>query len=153
MTERWPWVVAFTFGLLHGFGFAGALHEVGLPENAIPLALLLFNVGLARPIPRRPSRWPTRLLDAAVRSRPTIGRDPKAEGQGVALSDAPRMQPLPALWVNDSSVPLTLPRFRTILPEQPNSPIYKGIVSHGQRPEPTGTASRPHPAPYNRQGS
>ena len=49
--------------------------------------------------------------------------------------------------------PLTLPRFRTILPEQPNSPIYKGIVSHGRRPEPTGTASRPHPAPYNRQGS
>ena len=34
-------------------------------------------------------------------------------------------------------LPLTLPRFRTILPEQPNSPIYKGIVSHGRRPEPT----------------
>ena len=49
--------------------------------------------------------------------------------------------------------PLTLPRFRTILPEQPNSPIYKGIMSHGQRPEPIGTASRPHPAPYNPQGS
>jgi hydrogenase/urease accessory protein HupE len=46
LTERWPWVVAFTFGLLHGFGFAGALHEVGLPQNAIPLALLLFNVGV-----------------------------------------------------------------------------------------------------------
>ena len=45
-TERWPWVVAFTFGLLHGFGFAGALHEVGLPQNAIPLALLFFNVGV-----------------------------------------------------------------------------------------------------------
>ena len=46
LTERWPWVVAFTFGLLHGFGFAGALHEVGLPQNAIPLALLFFNVGV-----------------------------------------------------------------------------------------------------------
>ena len=34
------------FGLLHGFGFAGALHEVGLPEKAIPLALLFFNVGV-----------------------------------------------------------------------------------------------------------
>lgn len=46
ITERAPWVVAFTFGLLHGFGFAGALTEVGLPQNAIPLALLFFNVGV-----------------------------------------------------------------------------------------------------------
>lgn len=46
LTARAPWVVAFTFGLLHGFGFAGALAEVGLPQNAIPLALLLFNVGV-----------------------------------------------------------------------------------------------------------
>ena len=38
--------MAFTFGLLHGFGFAGALAEVGLPESAIPLALFLFNVGV-----------------------------------------------------------------------------------------------------------
>ena len=41
-----PWIVAFTFGLLHGFGFAGALHAVGLPQGAIPLALLFFNVGV-----------------------------------------------------------------------------------------------------------
>jgi HupE / UreJ protein len=46
MAERWPWVVSFTFGLLHGLGFAGALHEIGLPENAIPLALACFNVGV-----------------------------------------------------------------------------------------------------------
>jgi hydrogenase/urease accessory protein HupE len=45
-TERWPWIVAFTFGLLHGFGFAGALTEVGLPQTAIPVALLFFNVGV-----------------------------------------------------------------------------------------------------------
>jgi hydrogenase/urease accessory protein HupE len=45
-TERFPWVVAFTFGLLHGFGFAGALAEVGLPQTDIPLALFLFNVGV-----------------------------------------------------------------------------------------------------------
>jgi hypothetical protein len=38
--------VAFAFGLLHGLGFAGALAEVGLPHNAIPLALLFFNVGV-----------------------------------------------------------------------------------------------------------
>ncbi len=46
ITERSPWLVAFVFGLLHGFGFAGALGEVGLPQNDIPLALLLFNVGV-----------------------------------------------------------------------------------------------------------
>jgi hypothetical protein len=39
-------VIAFTFGLLHGLGFAGALREVGLPQNAIPLALLFFNIGV-----------------------------------------------------------------------------------------------------------
>ena len=46
LTERYPWVVAFTFGLLHGFGFAGALAEVGLPQKSIPIALLFFNVGV-----------------------------------------------------------------------------------------------------------
>jgi hydrogenase/urease accessory protein HupE len=46
LVERYPWVVAFTFGLLHGFGFAGALREVGLPESDIPLALFTFNIGV-----------------------------------------------------------------------------------------------------------
>ena len=46
ITARAPWVVAFTFGLLHGFGFAGALSEIGLPQGDIPLALLFFNVGV-----------------------------------------------------------------------------------------------------------
>lgn len=46
LAERSPWIVAFIFGLLHGFGFAGALAEVGLPEQSIPLALLFFNVGV-----------------------------------------------------------------------------------------------------------
>lgn len=46
ITRRFPWVVAFTFGLLHGFGFAGALAQVGLPQSAIPIALLFFNVGV-----------------------------------------------------------------------------------------------------------
>ena len=46
LTSRAPWVVAFSFGLLHGLGFAGALAEIGLPQNAIPLALLFFNVGV-----------------------------------------------------------------------------------------------------------
>ncbi|MBC8010072.1 MAG: HupE/UreJ family protein [Burkholderiales bacterium] len=46
LTERAPWLVAGLFGLLHGFGFAGALSEVGLPANDIPLALLNFNLGV-----------------------------------------------------------------------------------------------------------
>ena len=46
VTQRYPWIVAFTFGLLHGFGFAGALAEVGLPQSSIPIALLFFNVGV-----------------------------------------------------------------------------------------------------------
>jgi hydrogenase/urease accessory protein HupE len=45
-TLRNPWVVAFAFGLLHGLGFASALAAVGLPRADIPLALLLFNVGV-----------------------------------------------------------------------------------------------------------
>ena len=46
MTARWPWLIAFCFGLLHGFGFAGALSEIGLPRGDIPLALFAFNVGV-----------------------------------------------------------------------------------------------------------
>ena len=45
-TIRHPWVVAFAFGLLHGFGFASGLTAMGLPSNEIPLALLFFNVGV-----------------------------------------------------------------------------------------------------------
>ena len=46
LTTRRPWLIAFAFGLLHGFGFAGALTEVGLPGEAIPTALLFFNIGV-----------------------------------------------------------------------------------------------------------
>lgn len=45
-TIRRPWVVAFAFGLIHGFGFAGALTSAGLPPGDLPLALLSFNVGV-----------------------------------------------------------------------------------------------------------
>jgi len=45
-TAKWPWLIAFIFGLLHGFGFAGALAEVGLPQQAIPIALICFNIGV-----------------------------------------------------------------------------------------------------------
>jgi len=46
LAERYPWMVAFTFGLVHGLGFAGALSEIGIPQNEVPLALLMFNVGV-----------------------------------------------------------------------------------------------------------
>ncbi|QJB69770.1 HupE/UreJ family protein [Parasphingorhabdus halotolerans] len=46
LSERFPWVVAFLFGLLHGFGFAGALAEIGLPQGDVPMALLTFNLGV-----------------------------------------------------------------------------------------------------------
>jgi hydrogenase/urease accessory protein HupE len=46
LTARWPWVVAFSFGLLHGFGFASALAGIGLPPADVPLALLAFNAGV-----------------------------------------------------------------------------------------------------------
>lgn len=46
LTQRLPWAVAFGFGLFHGFGFAGALREIGLPEGEVPAALVSFNLGV-----------------------------------------------------------------------------------------------------------
>jgi hydrogenase/urease accessory protein HupE len=46
LTAHAPWVVAFSFGLLHGLGFAGGLSEAGLPTGHIPTALLLFSIGV-----------------------------------------------------------------------------------------------------------
>jgi hydrogenase/urease accessory protein HupE len=46
LSEAYPWIVAFSFGLLHGFGFAGALKEIGLPHGDVPLALFTFNLGV-----------------------------------------------------------------------------------------------------------
>ena len=46
LTRRHPWLIAFTFGLLHGMAFAGALAQIGLPPGAAPAALFLFNVGV-----------------------------------------------------------------------------------------------------------
>ena len=46
LTEQWPWLIALTFGLLHGLGFAGALSDVGMPPGHIPLALLFFSGGV-----------------------------------------------------------------------------------------------------------
>lgn len=46
LSQRYPWTIAFMFGLLHGFGFAGALADIGLPRQDTPLALLTFNIGV-----------------------------------------------------------------------------------------------------------
>ncbi len=46
LARRWPAMLAFLFGLVHGLGFAGALKEIGLPQNYLPTALLTFNVGV-----------------------------------------------------------------------------------------------------------
>jgi hypothetical protein len=46
LSRRWPALVAFVFGLVHGLGFAGALKEIGLPQNHLSVALLTFNVGV-----------------------------------------------------------------------------------------------------------
>ena len=46
LTQRKPWIVAFVFGLFHGFGFAGALGDLGLRDSDVPPALLFFNLGV-----------------------------------------------------------------------------------------------------------
>jgi FtsH-binding integral membrane protein len=69
LARRWPAMLAFLFGLVHGLGFAGALKEIGLPQNHMLVALLTFNVGVelgqlmtiaaAWCIWRVASRWPS----------------------------------------------------------------------------------------------
>jgi hydrogenase/urease accessory protein HupE len=46
LTQSAPWIMAFAFGLLHGFGFAGALADIGLPREQLAISLLLFNLGI-----------------------------------------------------------------------------------------------------------
>ena len=46
LAQRYPWVIAFAFGLLHGFGFAGMLTQLGIPSGDVPLALFMFNLGV-----------------------------------------------------------------------------------------------------------
>lgn len=74
LSRRWPALVALLFGLVHGLGFAGALQEIGLPQNHLPVALLSFNLGVeagqllvvaaAWALHRLLARWP-----AFVRAR------------------------------------------------------------------------------------
>lgn len=74
LTVRYPWIIAFTFGMLHGFAFAGALADIGFPPGDVPLSLFLFNVGvevgqlifvtgalaifwLIQRLPKQPPQW------------------------------------------------------------------------------------------------
>lgn len=76
LARRWPAVLAFLFGLVHGLGFAGALKEVGLPQNYLPTALLTFNVGVE--IGQLMTVGVTWLICAALRRWPmtTLARTP-----------------------------------------------------------------------------
>jgi hydrogenase/urease accessory protein HupE len=77
IARRWPALVAFVFGLVHGLGFAGALKEIGLPDAHLPVALVTFNVGVELGqlftvgvcwlVWRATARWP-----AAVRLRTAL---------------------------------------------------------------------------------
>jgi hydrogenase/urease accessory protein HupE len=87
LTIRHPWAVAFAFGLLHGFGFAGGLASMGLPRSEIPLALVLFNLGveigqvifvvlllwLARSFRRLEVAWPRPLAQLPVHAIGALG--------------------------------------------------------------------------------
>lgn len=92
LSRRWPAVVAFLFGLVHGLGFAGALKEIGLPQNHLSVALLTFNLGVelgqllvvglaylvARTLARSPqatlARTPSLYLIGSVAAYWSIGR-------------------------------------------------------------------------------
>ena len=92
LTARKPWLVAFCFGLLHGFGFAGALSEIGLPSAEVPLALFAFNLGV---------ELGQLAFIAAVLAVAALVR--KASGLGTVLDRAQRWAPyaigsLAAFW-------------------------------------------------------
>ena len=91
LMARYPWSIAFTFGLLHGFGFAGALAEIGLPQDSIPMALLFFNLGIelgqllfvlfcvglfaiVRTITRGRDQFPSVITDTAMATASAVAR-------------------------------------------------------------------------------
>ena len=82
LTRRLPWLVAFLFGLFHGFGFAGALREIGLPEGEVPAALVSFNLGV--------EAGQLAVIGAVLAILAGIRRlRPAAEGRAVQLASYP----------------------------------------------------------------
>jgi uncharacterized membrane protein YqjE len=88
--------VAFVFGLLHGFGFAGALNEIGLPEQSIPLALLLFNVGV--------ELGQLLFIGAALLVYAILKRYARLQPQWMRLAPAYLIGTLAAYWTIDRTV-------------------------------------------------
>jgi len=97
-SERHPWTVSFSFGLLHGFGFAGALREIGLPHTDVPLALFAFNVGVE--IGQLLFVGAVVLLAAAARSvRPGILESLRSPGTASAITSAYLIGGVSAFWL------------------------------------------------------
>lgn len=98
---RAPWIVAFAFGLLHGFGFAGALSEVGLPETHVPLALAFFNVGVEIGqlvfVAGVLGGWA--LLRRAAAARPETRASSRPRSQWTALAPAYLIGTVSMFWV------------------------------------------------------
>ena len=82
--------MAFSFGLLHGLGFAGALAEVGLPQTAIPIALLMFNVGV--------ELGQLAFVAAMLALRFVVGRLPGREPEWAAGAAAYAIGSIAAFW-------------------------------------------------------
>jgi hypothetical protein len=101
IATRKPWIVAFVFGLLHGLGFAGALREVGLPHDAIPLALVFFNVGVEAGQLLFVAAvfllfW---LITRLMGTRGATDESPASPGKAVALPASYMIGTLAAFWL------------------------------------------------------
>jgi hydrogenase/urease accessory protein HupE len=90
-TGRFPWAMAMAFGLLHGLGFAGALAQVGLPADEIPLALFSFNVGI--------EVGQLLFVGLVLSARVALGMLPVSWPQSSALIPAYAIGSLAAFWV------------------------------------------------------
>lgn len=101
IATRKPWIVAFVFGLLHGLGFAGALREIGLPHDAIPLALAFFNVGVEAGQLLFVAAvfllfW---LITRLMANRGATGESPASPGKAIALPASYMIGTLAAFWL------------------------------------------------------
>lgn len=94
LVHRWPWVVAFVFGLLHGLGFAGALGDIGLRGGDIPMALLFFNLG----VEAGQLAFVVAIVAAHRAFRPFVGIAPKtatrSAGKYAVRTAIPRLRPV-----------------------------------------------------------